>query len=106
MRHSGSVIKSMDSGAILPGLNPVLITYYIHEPQISHLKSRNNNNNNLSPIASEQITTKVSQESRCGLSGCLCWTFHKAAFRVSANGLWFHLKAQQGKGLLPSSDSC
>ena len=42
MRHSGSVIKSMDSGAILPGLNPVPITYYIHEPQISHLKSRNN----------------------------------------------------------------
>ena len=54
MRHSGSVIKSMDSGAILPGLNPVPITYYIHEPQISHLKSRNNNNN-LSSVASERL---------------------------------------------------
>lgn len=53
MRHSGSVIKSMDSGAILPGLNPVPITYYIHEPQISHLKSRNNNN--LSSVASERL---------------------------------------------------
>ena len=54
MRHSGSVIKSMDSGAIMPGLNPVPITYYIHEPQISHLKSRNNNNN-LSSVASERL---------------------------------------------------
>lgn len=38
----------------MPGLNPVPITYYIHEPQISHLKSRNNNNN-LSSVASERL---------------------------------------------------